>query len=358
MTRSPRRIAATAAVAVLLLSACGQGQLRPGAAAIVGEQRITADSLQQLVQRGLSDPQAQSQLGQDRVAFQRQALARLINREVLEVAAAREGITVTDGEVDAQLQRFAAEAQGRQGLEARAAQSGIAPEDLPRFVRDVVLDQELGDVLTEDVDVPPATLQDLYTSNLAQFDRAESRHILVEDEAQARSLLAQVRADPSRFADLAARFSTDTSNKDQGGSLGSSGRGQFVPEFEALLFGAKPGTYDVVKTQFGWHVVHVVSRQTTTLAQATPELRRLALQEQRQMATQARLREVARELGVKVNPRFGVWSAEAGTVEALDDPNGVTTPAPGGSGEQDVPLTEPEAPAEGEAPEPVQTPAS
>jgi foldase protein PrsA len=357
VTRTPRRLALATGLAVLLLSGCGEGELRPGAAAIVGEQRITTDELQQVVDRGLSDPQAEEQLGQDLAAFQRQVLARLVNREVLEEAARREGVTVTEGEVDAQFQRFAEQAGSREALEAQAAQSGIAPEDLPRFLRDVVLDQKLGDALTEDVDVPQETLEQLYQQNIGQFDRVESRHILVEDEAQARSILAQVREDPSRFAELAAQFSIDESNKDQGGRLGTVGRGQFVPEFERLLFSAEPGTYDVVQTQFGWHVVNVLDRQTTPLEEARPELRRVALQAERQQAVSERLREVAADLGVNVNPRFGEWSPETGSVEALQDPNGVVTPAPEGGAEQDAPLTEGEeqAPLIEEAPEPEPT---
>ena len=346
MTRTPRRLALAAGLAVLLLSGCGEGELRPGAAAIVGEERITADDLQQVVERGLSDPQAEEQLGQDLPAFQRQTLSRLINRQVLAEAAQREGVTVTDGDVDAQLQRFAEQAGGREALEAQAAQSGISPEDLPRFLRDVVLDQKLGDALTEDVEVPQETLEQLYEQNIAQFDRVESRHILVEDEAQARSILAQVREDPAQFADLAAEFSIDTSNKDQGGNLGLAGRGQFVPEFEELLFSAEPGTYDVVQTQFGWHVVNVIDRQTTSLADARPDLRRVALQGERQQAVAERLREVAADLGVNVNPRFGEWSSETGAVEALEDPNGVTTP----DADEAEPLPEGEVPAEEQAP--------
>jgi hypothetical protein len=191
-----------------------------------------------------------------------------------------------------------------------------------------VLEQALGDALTEDEDVPQEQLEGLYQQNIGQYDRVRSRHILVEDEAQARSILAEVREDESRFAELAAEVSTDTSNKDQGGDLGLQGRGQFVPEFEALLFSAEPGTYDVVQTQFGWHVVHVQERETTSLEEATPELRRAALQEQRAQATGTLLREVAGDLGITVNPRFGRWDPETGSIEAVEDPNGVTTSAP------------------------------
>ncbi|CAA9336811.1 MAG: hypothetical protein AVDCRST_MAG16-1624 [uncultured Frankineae bacterium] len=327
MIRSSRLAAATA-LAVLLLSGCGSASLRPGAAAVVGEERIPADRLTAVVERGLSDPQAAEALGQDRAAFQRQTLGRLINREVLQAAAEREGVTVDQGDVDALLQQAISAAGSREAVEAQVAQNGISKQDLPGVVRDAVLEQALADELTKDEQVTDEQLQEQYAQGLAQYDQVRSRHILVADEAQARAILAQVQADPSRFAALAAEFSTDESNKDRGGDLGTAGRGQFVDEFEALLFSAKPGSYGVVQTEFGWHVVNVIERRTTSLAEATPELRRGVLQEQRASATGARLREVADDLGVKVNPRFGRWDAETGTVEAVEDPNGVTTSAP------------------------------
>ena len=58
------------------------------------------------------------------------------------------------------------------------------------------------------------------------------------------------------------------------------------------------------------------------------------------------LRDVAGDLGITVNPRFGRWDPETGSIEAVEDPNGVTTSAPDGS-EQEPPAEEP---AEGEQP--------
>ncbi len=333
MTRTPRRLALATGAALLLLTGCGDGsQVRAGAAAIIGTERITTSDLQALVDRGLADPQAAQQLGADREAYQRQALSRLINTAVLEQAAEDEGVEVTSGDVAAQVEVFAQQAGGREALEQQAAQSGIAPQDLEPFVRSIVLDQQLGDALTEDVDVPDADLQAIYQENIAQYDKVRSRHILVPQEATARTILANVTKDRSRFAALAAQFSTDTSNKDKGGDLGLAGRGQFVPEFENAVFGAKPGDVVIVKTQFGWHVVEVLDRQTTTLAQATPELRRTALQAERQSAVQGLLKETSAELGIKVNPRFGRYNAETGQVEPIESANGVLSPGPG-SGE-------------------------
>ena len=324
--RTSRLLAVAGGLSLLLLTGCGDGSLRAGAAALVGSERITTDELRELVDRGLADPQAQQQLGADRAGFQRQALSRLINTEVLERAADEAGVTVTDGDVDEQIERFAAQAGSREALEQQAAQSGIAAADLEPFVRSIVLDQALGDALTEDLDVPAADLQALYQEGIAQYDQVRSRHILVADEATARSVLAQVTADRDRFPELAAELSTDTSNKDRGGDLGLAGRGQFVPEFEDAIFGAKEGQLVLVQTQFGWHVVEVLERVTTTLAEATPELRRTALQTERQEAVQEAVRAAAAELDITVNPRFGTWSEETLSVEADEDPNGVQAP--------------------------------
>ncbi|MCW2680491.1 MAG: foldase [Frankiales bacterium] len=327
--RTPRRLV-LATGALLLLTGCGgTNQVRAGAAALIGTERITTTELQAIVERGLADPQAAQQLGADRAAYQRQALSRLINSAVLEEAADAQGVEVTQGEVAEQLELFAGQAGGREALEQQAAQSGIAPEDLEPFVRSIVLDQQLGDALTEDVQVPAADLQALYQENIAMYDRVRTRHILVPEEATARTILGNVTRDRARFAPLAVQFSTDTSNKDKGGDLGLAGRGQFVPEFENAVFGAKTGDVVLVQTQFGWHVVEVLERQTTTLAEAEPELRRTALQAERQAAVQSLLQETSADLGIKVNPRFGTYNSETGQVEPIASANDVLTPNEG-----------------------------
>jgi hypothetical protein len=99
----------------------------------------------------------------------------------------------------------------------------------------------------------------------------------------------------------------------------------------------------------------VQERETTSLEEATPELRRAALQEQRAQATGTLLREVAGDLGITVNPRFGRWDPETGSIEAVEDPNGVTTTAPEGGDEapaEQAPLEEEQQPLIEETPAP------
>ena len=327
MTRTPRRLALTGLV-VLLLSACGDGQVRPGAAAVVGEERISADSLQQIVERSLADPQVLEANNVDRVGFQRLVLGRLIGAQLLQKAAADKGVEATEGEIDAKLEAFAAEAGGRAELEQQAVQSGVALQDLRPAVRDLVLQEQLFDVLTRDLPVPADQLQAAYAANIAKYDQVKSRHILVADETQAQAILGQVRAEPGRFAELAAELSTDESSKTAGGELPVSGRGVFVPEFEQVLFTAPPGSIELVQTQFGFHVIQVLERKTTSLAEATPELRATLLAEQGEELSSELLKSTAKNLGVTVNPRFGKWDAVLGKVVEKPGAGGALTPAP------------------------------
>ena len=331
MTRTPHRLATAtvaAGLAALLLSGCGDSPVRSGAAATVGDKRISTEALAGLVERGLKDPQAQQQLGADKPKFQRETLQRLILHEVLAEAARRSGVAPSRGEIDTKLAEFEEQYGGAEQLVQTAAQGGVAEQDLRSFIADEATRELLGDKLTEDIQVPAAEIEAQYKQNAAQFDQVHTAHILVPAKAQADAILAQVKADPTQFAALAAKSSTDTSNKDKGGDLGFAGRGQFVKEFENAVFGAKPGDYVQVKTQFGYHVVHVIDRRTTTLEQATPRIRRSMLQGQRDQRIGQLLTLVAKELEIKVNPRFGRWDPEKLEVAEASQQDAVSSPAP------------------------------
>jgi peptidyl-prolyl cis-trans isomerase D len=61
------------------------------------------------------------------------------------------------------------------------------------------------------------------------------------------------------FAALAAKYSSDGS-KDKGGDLGTFGYGAMVPEFNDFTFNNPVGSKDVVRTQFGYHVIEITKQ--------------------------------------------------------------------------------------------------
>ena len=67
------------------------------------------------------------------------------------------------------------------------------------------------------------------------------------------------------FAQLAKDNSEDPGSKDQGGDLDFVKRGQFVPEFDKVLFDSNlnPGDIypDLVESSYGWHIIKVVEKR-------------------------------------------------------------------------------------------------
>ena len=88
---------------------------------------------------------------------------------------------------------------------------------------------------------------------------ATARHILVDSEEQCLQLKDRI-ANGEDFGDIAREFSSCPS-KAQGGDLGQFGPGMMVKECDEVVFSADVNTLQgPVKTQFGYHLLEVTSR--------------------------------------------------------------------------------------------------
>ena len=125
----------------------------------------------------------------------------------------------------------------------------------------------------------------------ATVTQTQVRHILLLNDpkrttAQAVAQLAEfkrrLQAGTAEFAGLARDNSQDASAK-EGGDLGWSRPGQFVPEFEEAMDRLAPGQIsDPVVSRFGVHLIQVVSRRDAKLSQSEQrEAARNVLRDQR-----------------------------------------------------------------------------
>lgn len=119
--------------------------------------------------------------------------------------------------------------------------------------------------LFDSVKVDNAKIKAEYDKNKAQFVRpasVQARHILVEKEADAKSIINELKALKGdaltkKFAELASTKSIDTNSAQAGGVLPEFGEGDMVKPFSDAAFSLKKGEVSKtpVKTQFGYHII-------------------------------------------------------------------------------------------------------
>src|SRR5579862_2699783 len=128
-------------------------------------------------------------------------------------------------------------------------------------------------------------IQQYYDQHKQEYsvpEQARSRHILISvpqggdakadaaAKAKAEDVLKQLKSGGDWKA-LAKKYSDDPGSKDAGGELGFAQRGRMVPQFDNAIFAQKIGDIDIVKSQFGYHIVQVEER-TPAHAQALNEV--------------------------------------------------------------------------------------
>ena len=145
--------------------------------------------------------------------------------------------------------------------------------------------------------------------------QSHARHILLRTSAQLTETAAaerltdyrrRVLAGQADFAQLAREQSQDASAK-QGGDLGWSNPGMFVPEFEETMNALKPGEISQpLVSRFGVHLIQLIERREI----------RLTPREQREM-----VRQVVRQR--KIEEAYATWVQEVrgrAYVELRDPP--------------------------------------
>jgi len=146
--------------------------------------------------------------------------------------------------------------------------------ELPTFLTDVVTRLKPGEV-AEPLRTPTGfhivKLNELRGANQQVIvSQVHVRHILMKtnelaDDATVRQKLTELRARALKgedFAGLAHTTSEDPGSAAEGGDLGWTGPGAFVPEFEQVVAGLKENEIsEPFKTSFGWHIAQLLGKR-------------------------------------------------------------------------------------------------
>jgi parvulin-like peptidyl-prolyl isomerase len=266
----------SALLLALLLTSCGGGggaaKVDSADVAVVGDQHISKADFDQsmnqqkvsLKAQGRTLPKAGST---DYAALRTQVLSVLIQNAEFESEAKKLNVTVTDKDVQSQLDTIKKQYFG--GSEKRYQQQlkaqGYTDEAVRRQIRIQILSQRIFDKVTANVKASDKEVHDYYVAHKSQYTTKASRdvrYILLgkNKSTLAHSLEAQLKAAPdATWCKDAKKYSQDPSSKDSCGKA-TFQQGQTVPEFDKLLFSLKPKTVGVTNsTQYGWFVLEPTS---------------------------------------------------------------------------------------------------
>lgn len=176
-----------------------------------------------------------------------QALQALVDRALILQASQQAGLTVSEAQIEAEVQATLQAVGGEGRFAAWLEANGWTPATFREALRTELLAQAL--------------LEHIAGPSPSRAEQVHARHILVATEAEARDLLASL-AGGADFAALAQAHSLDVTTRAQGGDLGWFVRGQLLAApVEEAAFALQPGQISaIVRSSLGYHIVQVLER--------------------------------------------------------------------------------------------------
>ncbi len=244
--------------------------------AVVGNEIILKSELDYQVQllayQNKLDPNDQS--------FRSRVLEGLIDDKLILAQAILDSVTVTDDEVnrelDSRIQNLVKQLGSQQkleevyGMSINKIRSEFRDEMRKQLIIQKLKQQKFGDMKVSAIDL--RDFYETYKDSIAEIpEQVTLSHIFMvpkpsekaraEAYSEAKTILDSLKKGAD-FAEFAKKYSQDPGSSSSGGDLGWAKRGQFVPEFEHAVYDLKPGEIsDFVETQFGLHIIQLLERR-------------------------------------------------------------------------------------------------
>ena len=188
---------------------------------------------------------------------------QLIEAKLLLEESKRVNVEISPEELDAALNNIKKYYKTEAEFEQALKQFGDTEDALKgRMMDNLMLQKYINDHFLAVTVVSDQDAEKYYKANEDKFvaqDQVKASHILIKEEAEAKRV-KQLLTDGADFAEMAKEYSTCPSASN-GGDLGLFGKGQMVPEFEKAAFESEVNEItDLVKTQFGYHIIKVVEK--------------------------------------------------------------------------------------------------
>lgn len=194
-----------------------------------------------------------------------ETLYTMISNKIVGMEAEKEKIKITDKEIEQEITALAESYGGEENFKQQLENSGSDMDEMEKQVRQYLQTVKLVEPRIKITDDEISNYFKENKDSFAQEEQVEASHILVEKKSEAEKIAKQLKAGGD-FAELAKKYSTDTS-AEEGGKLGFFGRGEMAAEFEKAAFSLKKGEIsDIVKSEHGYHIIKVTDRKAAQKA--------------------------------------------------------------------------------------------
>jgi hypothetical protein len=306
------------ALAVSGLSAC---RTSPNVAAYVGDAQVTVTELDSAVAERLTDKDIAAYADGNEDQFTRRVLSLLVQEEVYAAAAERYDVQVGNDAVRARIAALLGN-DNPDDVYSQLAQQGVGRDDVFENVRQQLVRQRIAAAEGKVGGLDDAALQARYADVREGLAEVSFGYVTVPDDAAAAAVIAQLTADPASYAALAATFpgpytlpALETRAPDQVPSVLADGIAAAAPN---------TGFSTPVPDAGGVVVTFVAGTVYPTFEEVRADLEKEA-SDQADAAGTSIVDDVRKNLGVTVNPRFGVLQdgklvpGGSGVVDILED---------------------------------------
>jgi peptidyl-prolyl cis-trans isomerase SurA len=265
-----------------LLAVCGHAQdSMEGIVAIVGREIVLKSDVDgQMEIMAQRDPK----VNRKDPVLRQAVLDQLINERLMMTKAIEDSVEVTEDEITQRMeyqlqsliQQFGSEKriEDMYGMSMARIRREFRDEIRKRLLVEKMQQKQFADIKATRADVEG--FYERYRDSLPSIpERVDLYHIVkyvkpsAEKNKEAQSLALRIRDSVVKggsFSEFARRHSADPISAANGGDLGTVEKGKFVPAFEAAAFALSPNEISApVESPFGWHVIQLISKTSTTM---------------------------------------------------------------------------------------------
>lgn len=238
--------------------------------------------------------------GRKFIEVAREKLLEMLIDEKLQMKKAAElGISVTDEEVNSQIENakkyFDTEEKFNEYLKGQS----MDLEYFKESVKKELTMNKLVEKLTANVAVTDEEVKVYYDTHQSEFMSVKASHVLLDTKEEAEKILERAKAGEN-FAELAKENSKDPSAKENSGDLDYFRHGDMVEPFEKAAFALKPGELsDVVQTDFGFHIIKVEDSKLDKFEDVKEQLKSSMLSDKKNTEYEKLLEEMRKSANIE-----------------------------------------------------------